>query len=101
MCGIVPLMLLQIFLLVANCMPIFGKDSTKPFFTCIYATKKYSFGFAIFKIGALVNKSFKCRKLSSHLAIHSKFIPLFCKEVIGCAILEKLVIISCSNHVDP
>lgn len=54
-------------------------------------TTKCLFGFTIFKISALVNNSFKCKKLSSHLVVHSSFISFFYSEVIRCVILEKIV----------
>ena len=54
----------------------------------IMNTTKSFFRSTTFNTSALVRRFFNRWKLSSHLDVHSNFIPFFCKEVMACATLE-------------
>ena len=63
MCGIIPLMLFNIYGLITNGMYTLSKTPPIPSLHASIHTKKLSFGSAIFKIGALVSNSFNEFKL--------------------------------------
>ena len=64
--------------------------STPPNPALLASTKvvKYLSGSSTFMIGVVVNSPFSLSKLSWHFCDQLNFIPFFCSDVIGYAILE-------------